>query len=51
MYVYFMRYSVTHWGWDKMAAIIQTTYSNAFYWTKMEKIECDFTEICTQGSN
>ena len=25
----------THWGRDKMAAIFQTTFSNAFYWMKM----------------
>ena len=23
---------LTHWGWDKMAAIFQTTFSNAFSW-------------------
>ena len=27
--------SLTHWGWDKMAAIFQTTFSNAFSWMKM----------------
>ena len=26
---------LTHWGRDKMAAIYQTTFSNAFSWTKM----------------
>ena len=26
--------SLTHWGWDKMAAIFQTTFSNAFSWIK-----------------
>ena len=26
---------LTHWGWDKMAAIFQTTFSNAFFWMKM----------------
>ena len=25
----------THWGWDKMAAISQTTLSNAFSWMKL----------------
>ena len=25
----------THWGWDKMAAIFQTTFSNAFSWMNM----------------
>ena len=28
----------THWGWDKMAAVIQMTFSNAFSW--MEGINC-----------
>ena len=28
---------LTHWGRDKMAAILQTTYSNAFSWMKMYK--------------
>ena len=26
---------LTHWGWDKMDAISQTTFSNAFSWMKM----------------
>ena len=26
---------LTHWGWDKMAAISQTTLSNAFSWMKI----------------
>ena len=26
---------LTHWGWDKMAAVSQTTLSNAFSWMKM----------------
>ena len=29
--------AVTHWGQDKMAAIFQTTFSNAFSWMKMFK--------------
>ena len=28
---------LTHWGQDKMAAIFQTTFSNAFSWMKMYK--------------
>ena len=28
---------LTHWGRDKMAAIFQTTFSNAFSWMKMLK--------------
>ena len=26
---------LTHWGWDKMTAIWQMTFSNAFSWMKM----------------
>ena len=26
---------LTHWGWDKIATISQTTLSNAFSWMKM----------------
>ena len=26
---------LTYWGRDKMAAIVKTTFSNAFYWMKM----------------
>ena len=29
--------SLTHWGRDKLAAIAQTTFSNAFSWMKMYK--------------
>ena len=29
---------LTHWGWDKMAAISQTTFSNAFSWRKNVRI-------------
>ena len=29
---------LTHWGRDKMDAISQTTYSSAFYWTKMYEL-------------
>ena len=28
---------LTHWGWDKMAVIFQTTFSNRFSWMKMLK--------------
>ena len=30
--------ALTHWGQDKMAAISQTTFSNAFSWMKLFKI-------------
>ena len=33
---------LTHWGRDKMAAIFQTTFSNAFYWMKMFKFRLRF---------
>ena len=26
--------SLTHWSWDKMAAVLQPVFSNAFSWTK-----------------
>ena len=33
---------LTHWGWDKMASILQTTFSNAFSWMKMYKFRLKF---------
>ena len=33
---------LTHWGRDKMAAIIQTTFSNAFSWMKMYEFRLRF---------
>ena len=33
---------LTHWGRDKMAAIFQTTLSNAFSWMKMYKFRLRF---------
>ena len=33
---------LTNWGRDKMAAIFQTTFSNAFYWIKMFKFRLRF---------
>ena len=35
-------FSLTHWGRDKMAAIFQTTFSNAFSWMKMYKFRIKF---------
>ena len=32
----------THWGRDKMAAIFQTGFSNAFSWMKMDKFRSRF---------
>ena len=34
--------SLTHWGRDKMAAIFQTTFSNAFSWMKIFKFRLRF---------
>ena len=34
--------SLTHWGRDKMAAVSQTTLSNAFSWMKMYKFRLIF---------
>ena len=33
---------LTHWFWDKMAAIFHTTFSNAFSWMKMYKFRLKF---------
>ena len=33
---------LTHWGRDKMDAILQTTFSNAFYWMRMFKYRLKF---------
>ena len=33
---------LTHWGRDKMAAIFQTTFSNAFSWMKMYEFRLKF---------
>ena len=34
--------TLTHWGRDKMAAIFQTTFSNAFSWMKMYQFRLKF---------
>ena len=34
--------SLTHWGWDKMYAIFQSTYSNAFSWIKLYEFHWSF---------
>ena len=31
----FTKIYLTHWGWDKIVAISQTTFSNAFSWMKI----------------
>ena len=43
--------SLTHSGRDKMAAIIQMTFSNAFLWWKCMNFDYNFTEVCSQGSS
>ena len=34
--------SLTHWGWDKMADISQTTFSHAFSWMKIYEFRLRF---------
>ena len=33
---------LAHWGRDKMAAIFQTTFANAFFWMKMHEFRLRF---------
>ena len=33
---------LTHWSWDKMDAILQTTFSSAFSWMKMYELQLIF---------
>ena len=40
MWLFFLL--LTHWGRDKMAAVSQTTLSNAFSWTKMLEFRLRF---------
>ena len=35
-------YRSTYWGWDKMAAFCQTTFSNAFSWMKVYGLRLRF---------
>ena len=42
---------LTHWGRDKMAAIFQTTFSNAFSWIKMYELRLRFHPILFQRAN
>ena len=30
-----LKFTLTHWGWEKMAAVFQTTFSNGSSWMKM----------------
>ena len=34
--------SLTHWGWDKMATVLRTTFSNVFYWMKIYEFHLRF---------
>ena len=40
-----------HWSRDTMAAILQTTVSNAFSWMEMYEFRLNVTEFCSEGSN
>ena len=40
--------TLTHWGWDKMANILQMTFSNAFSWMKMYKFRFRFDQSGTK---
>ena len=42
-------FHLTHWGWDKMDAIFQTTFSYAFSWMKMYKFWIRFHWCLFQG--
>ena len=41
---------LTHWGWDKMDIILQTTFWNVFLEWKYTNFDENFTEICSWGS-
>ena len=36
------RRCLNHWGWDKVAAIFQTTFWNGFFWMKIYKFQVKF---------
>ena len=40
---------LTHWGRDKMAAIFQTTFSNAFPWMKVYEFRLRFLKFVPKG--
>ena len=42
---------LTHWGWDWMAAISWTLFSNAIFEWKLLNFKYCFIEICFLGSN
>ena len=43
--------TLTQWGWDKMAAIFQTTLSNAFLEYKFLYLDANFIEISSSAFN
>ena len=40
---------LTHWGWNKMAAILQTTFQMHFLEWKCLHFMLNFNEICSFG--
>ena len=42
---------LTHWGWDKMSDISQTTFSNAFSRTKIYELQIMFNSSLSLRSN
>ena len=42
---------LTHWDRDKMVAILQTTFTDAFSWMKMYRFRLKFQWYCSQGSS
>ena len=40
-------FSLTHWGRDKMTAIMQTTFSNTFHWPQMYELLSNVIEVCS----
>ena len=49
MEIHYHAKRLTHQGRDKMAAIFQTTFSNAFSWMEMHEFDEDFTEAVPNG--
>ena len=42
LYIWFSHFTLTHWGRDKIDAILQTTFSNAISWMKMFEFQLNF---------
>ena len=43
--------ALAQWGRDKLAAILQASFSNVFSWMQIVYFGSHFTQICYQGSN